>query len=659
MKRLLCVLIFVSALAYAQEDPAEDNSSVNTIYLEEIEVLEKKETTEYITQEQIELKDASNLWEIMGSLPGVTLTGGTQRNESNFILRGFNASRVPVYIDGVPQAVPYRGDADHGRILTYDLESIEVQKGYSSMMMGANNLGGLVNLTTAKPEEKLELKIKYSAGFDSTFKHQENLSVFSAGTRQDYFYAKATVVKLAQSHFRLSGDFTPQNDYQTGKQRNDSRVDDLKMTFIMGLTPTPEIDAALTYVRQRADKQAPGDVAAFEPRIWDWPEWNRDTVSLNAVYTADGYYAKFLGYYDSYANRLYTERPHGIPSDYDDYAVGFKAEGGYDFNKNNNLSLSALWKTDVHRGFDNVTNTLAKEAEVEEFTYSLGAEYTLLPLNDYPLTAVFGLGYDVLAPRTYWTVYKGKHTLGSGDTLEALTYQVGLFYDLARDHEFHVTFARKAHFPNMSERFSTRFDTVIPNPDLKPEYAYHYEAGYRGFIPGKASFTAALYFSDFRDKIFQENVRDTATGQIVSHSLNKDKWIYYGMEFSMEHFISDYLSYGGALSYNKSESRYEDVREANYPEFTGNIFVVVTPFENISVVPRAEYASSRYVSSNYGNNERLDEYLLLNCKARWEGILNYFYIEVAVNNITDENYEIRQYFPMPGRVYTLSVGGVL
>lgn len=657
MKYFIIVILLFALPVFAQEDNISEIEDDKAFYLEGIEVLEKKETTEYITQEQMELKGTSTLWQIMGTLPGVTLTGGSQRNESNFILRGFNASRVPVYIDGVPQAVPYRGEADHGLILTYDLESIEVQKGYSSMMMGANNLGGLVNLTTAKPKDKLELDIKYSSGFDSIFKRQENLFVLSAGTRQEFFYAKTTIAQLDQSHFRLSDSFTPENSYQVSRQRNDSRVNNLKMTFIAGVTPVQELDANITYVMQRADKQAPGDVAAVEPRIWDWPRWDRDSVSLNAAYTSDRYYGKFLGYYDSYRNRLYTERPHNIPSDYDDYAVGFKLEGGYDFNKRNNLSMSAMLKTDVHRGFDNVTNHYAEETKIVENTYSFGAEYTLLPVHNVPLTTVFGAGYDVLAPVGYWTVYKGKQDLTSGDTLDALTYQLGLFYDFTPEDEFHITFARKAHFPTMTERFSTRFDTVIPNPDLKPEYANHYEVGYRGFIPGRASFTAAVYFTDFRDKILQESVRDPATGETVSHSLNKDKWIYYGLEFSMEYFINRYISYGWAFSYNKSESRYEDIRAANHPDYTGNMFAVLSPYSNITIVPRAEYASYRYISTSYTNNERLDGYLLLHCKARWDEILNHFFIEASVNNITDHNYEIRRYFPMPGRVYTLAVGG--
>lgn len=648
-KKIFAVLLLISGISYAQDESA--------IYLEGIEVIDNKETTEYITQEQIGIYGTSNLWEIMGKVPGVTLTAGSQRNESNFRIRGFDAGRVPVYIDGVSQAVPYRGEADHGRILTYDLESIEVQKGYSSMLMGSGNLGGLVNLVTAKPKKSLEASIRYETEFDSIFKHQQDLYVVSAGSRQQHWYAKFTGVYMDQSHFRMSNKFSPLNDYQLSKQRNDSKVEDTKLTVIAGITPTEYIDASLTYVRQRADKQAPGDIQAPEPRIWDWPKWNRDTLSFNASYTPGGRYLKLLTYYDKYMNRLYTERPYTYPSDYDDYAVGTKLQGGYDFNKNNNLQLSAMWKSEVHKAYDNVTYSLEKEMEIEEHTYSFGAEYSTRPLNGIPATFVFGLGYDMLKPRSYWTVYKGKQHLSGGDTLDAFLYQAGMFYDVTEDHELHLTFSRKAHFPSMSERFSTRFDTVLPNPDLKPEYAYHYELGYKGNIKGMANLTTALYFSDFRDKIFTESVRDPATGQTVNHSVNKDKWQYYGLELSAEVFLSRYVMLGGALSYNMSKSKYEDVRMAYYPQSTANVYALVMPADNILIIPRYEYTNQQYTSTDPSNHTKLGEYYLFHCSVKLENILDYFYAEVGVNNIFDRYYEYRQYFPAPGRVYSLTLGG--
>ncbi len=656
LKRICIIMVLISGVAFADEYTEDTKTEDNeAYYLEDIEVIAKPDTTEYITQEQISLTGADNLWEIMGTVPGVTLTGGTQRNESNFRLRGYDASRVTVYINGVPQAVPYRGDADHGRILTYDLESIEVQKGYSSMLMGANNLGGAVNLRLAKPKKPFEANFGYTVEYDSTLKEQKDVYVGSVGTKQDLFYIKATAASMDQSHFRLSDNFTPRNDYQTGNERNDSEVDDSKITVVAGVTPVPELDASIVYMRQRASKEAPGDVAAVEPTIWDWPKWDRDSVSFNADYTADGYCVKVLAYYDKYDNRLYTERPHGIPSDYDDYAGGLKIQGGYDINTENNLQMSVMWKTENHKSYEDVTDSYEKSVDIEENTWSIGSEYTVKPMDAF--TVVLGAGYDMLVPQYYWTASLGKKDVSDYE-LSAFVYQLGLFYDVSDDHEMHLTFARKAHFPTMSERFSTYFDTVIPNPELTPEYANHYEVGYKGYVWNRLHIVSALYFSDITDKILKESVRDDSTGQTVKHSLNMDAWVYYGFEFSAEYFWNEKLSAGMAFSYNKSRSNYDDVRDTYYPDTTGNAYVVYHPTEHIRIVPRAEYTSERYTTTDPDDPSYLDDYTLLHCSVKIDEIFGHFYIEAAVNNIMDQYYEIREYYPMPGRVYSLSIGGV-
>ena len=41
---------------------------------------------------------------------------GGARNEYNLLVRGFNARRVPVFMDGIPVYVPYDGEMDLGRL---------------------------------------------------------------------------------------------------------------------------------------------------------------------------------------------------------------------------------------------------------------------------------------------------------------------------------------------------------------------------------------------------------------------------------------------------------------------------------------------------------------------------------------------------------------
>ncbi len=78
------------------------------------------------------------------------------RNELQVRVRGFDNRQVPVFYDGVPIYVPYDGNLDLGRFLTSNLASLEVSKGYTSLLQGPNQMGGSINLTTTKPKKDLE-----------------------------------------------------------------------------------------------------------------------------------------------------------------------------------------------------------------------------------------------------------------------------------------------------------------------------------------------------------------------------------------------------------------------------------------------------------------------------------------------------------------------
>ena len=603
-------------------DDVKTDSDSNVFQLGEVvveEKAEKNQKAEYISKEKIEMKGSQNLWEIMGTLPGVVLTGGGERNESNFRLRGFDAKRVPIYIDGVSQAIPYRGDADHARILTYDIESIEIQKGYSSMLMGANNLGGYISLTSAKPRERFEGSVRYNTEFDNILKNQKNIYQASVGSRHEHFYVKLGTAYIDQSHFRLPDSYRPQNDYQSDWEREDSYEKDSKISTMVGITPTNNSEAYITYVRQRGEKSSPGSISAEDPKIWDWPKWNRDSFALNAECKLSRYNAKFLAYYDKFDNRLYTTHPHEIPSDYDDYSIGTKIQGGIDFNNWNNFQTSLMWKTESHRGWGDITDIYAKNLEIQEYTYSFGAEYSITPWS--PMDIVLGVGYDSLIPQEYWTASRGSEAFELTDELEEFVYQVGLFYDVSDNHELHLTYSKKTHFPTMTERFAARYDTIIPNPALKPESAFHYEIGYKGLLKEKTRISTSVYYSDFRDKILQELVKDAVTGEVVTHSVNKDRWNYYGIELQGEFAINRHLQISAALSYNRSDNQVdEEVRDAYYPEITASALMLIKPTENINLISQYEYVSERYTSSSTDDDSKLDSYYLLHFTARLNNI---------------------------------------
>ena len=68
---------------------------------------------------------------------------------------------------------------------------------------------------------------------------------------------------------------------------------------------------------------------------------------------------------------------------------------------------------------------------------------------------------------------------------------------------WHATVARKTRFPTLKDRYSYRMGQALPNPDLRPERAIHYEIGYRGSLVGGIRLRAAAFLGDLSDAIIQ------------------------------------------------------------------------------------------------------------------------------------------------------------
>jgi catecholate siderophore receptor len=89
-----------------------------------------------INRAVIAAQNATTLTEALRNVPGITLTAGEGGQiGDNVNLRGFTA-RTDIYLDGARDRAQYRRD-------TFELESIEVLKGPSSLFFGRGSTGGL------------------------------------------------------------------------------------------------------------------------------------------------------------------------------------------------------------------------------------------------------------------------------------------------------------------------------------------------------------------------------------------------------------------------------------------------------------------------------------------------------------------------------------
>jgi iron complex outermembrane receptor protein len=658
IKYAVTLLLLCAFSAFAEE--------ADLIELDPIEVTAERLPGTEITREEMDKTGVQDLQQALARVPGVTLSDGNARGESSFSIRGFDSMYIPIIVDGISVTSPFNGRGDSGGLLMGDMERVIVQKGYSSMLMGANGMGGAVLLSTAKPKKSFEVYLKDSVEFDDSI--SANNLVASIGSRLDKFYFKATAQYRDTDHTRLPDDYTPmQGSVQDEGERLFSDREDFKGTIVAGTTPADGLDLWATYIYQESDRgMNPPEVTSLYS-LWGWDNWEHRSVSLHGEYKSGKWDTGFLAFYDTYNNTLSTYasfihvdrgRPNKI-TEYEEYAAGGRLNAGYLINDRHTMRAAFSFRQDDHWSYRN--DLLSRnDIHVKEDKISMGMEYEYKPLEKLRLIA--SAGFDSLLPNTYWSrpnafaEYMGVSSyLVEERERWLLAAQAGAFYEFIENHEFRLTYARRNQFPTMNDRYATRFGDSMPNPNLKPEVADHIEFGYKGTFFYKLAIDAAVYYSKIEDKMAVIKVSDPFnTTHSVDFTTNLDAVSFYGFELTSSLFLSKYLETGVNLSlsdYNVDKSLVNAKTVTYYPKFTLNGYLEILPWEDhISIMPVVEYRSERWI--DIYEVDSLDPYLLLHLYLAYN-ITDNFKIDAAIHNITDKLYELRQNYPQAGRTYSL------
>ncbi len=641
------------------------------ITVDEIVVTDKKEQVNYgteITREEIDRTNAESLWDVLRYTPGVTLTEGGTRGDASFSIRGFPSSTIPIIVDGIPITNSFNGWTDSSGILTDDLERVVVQKGFSSMLNGANGMGGAVILTTAKPKKLFEGKFKAALEMDSRFNTSSITPYVSLGSKSSKFYIKTSLQYKDMDHFRLSDKYEPAEGSIQGKgDRLFSERSDLKSTTIIGTDYFDGLDiwAEYTYIDSDRGLNVPETTPLYD--ITEWGCWKRNSISLHAKYNKNNVLVDALAYYDKYDN-LFNEyasyihyqykRPYAV-SLYNEYAAGLNLKGEYNFLKNHYIRAAFTFREDDHHDYYNGEDNLY----IKEDKISLGIEYSI-KLYD-KLSFLISGGFDSLIARDYRSrndefarlIGVSEYQVTPKDRW-LLAAQAGIMYEFMDNNELRLTYARRNQFPTMSDRFSTRFSESLPNPNLKPETADHVELGYKGFLFDMLYVDTALYYSYVSDKMGIIYVPDPFVPyKGVEFITNVDAVSLYGYELALVLFPCDYAELGYNMSVNeyyvhKSVSSYKELTYS--PELTVNSYIKITPCEYFSITPLVEYVSKRY--TDLSGTDFLDPYFLVNLYMTIN-LNDKMKFDFAITNITDENYSYRYGYPMAGRTYSIAFSG--
>jgi len=652
-KTLLCTAIGLACLpAYAD----------NVFTLGQIEVIGENSTdlsTSRIEQSDLQRNNQIRVSDVAKSTPGVFLERSGGRNEHNLLVRGFNARRVPVFIDGIPVYVPYDGSMDMGRFTTFDLSRIDISKGASSVLYGANTLGGAVNLITQKPTKELEGSIGYGFSHGKSGNTGTNQTYFNLGTKQELFYAQLSGSFLEKQGAQLSRHYqqiNPKGD--DGGRAENSIQRDKKLSLKMAFTPNKSDEYALVLSTQKGNKQSPlYSGKDGSGRYWRWPIWDKDSMYFlsHTEFDAHNLYLNTKVFYDSFKNDLrsfddetFTKqtKKYAFNSFYRDYSYGASFDLGGDLTTKDSLKFSTIVKYDVHRAHNN-----NDPVEVDkDRTYSFGLE------NAYAFTEqtklITGISYDYRQSNRAEQYEKNCKKTGKKNTIcpfdignkQALNYQVKLVHNFDKSDEFSLSFAKKTRFATMKERYSRRFGKTEPNPFLSPETAYHYEASYMRTFGDWLRLDGALFYSEVKDAI------DTvAITHSVSQEQNVGKEIFRGAELAASIFATDNLTLGANYTYTQTKNKTKHLIVTDVPKHKFFAYVDLTIIPNISLYISQEAEHGRYYLDD-AKTVKLSGFGNTNAKVIYN-VTKQLSLEAGVSNIFDKNYYYQAGYPEEGRLF--------
>jgi iron complex outermembrane receptor protein len=712
---LTALALALAALPLAAQEDGGDESDVftlGTVYRvsvdgKSLDAAERLETL--VTKTDIELFEKKDIGTALGRTPGVRYgrpSGG--RYESGVFVRGFQAygngtPSVPVFIDGIPAYVPYDYVMDMGRFTTSGVSTISVSKGYSSVLYGPNALGGAINIVSQRPNKPLYGNITVGMGLGDTI--EANGVV---GTLQNKWYAQAAFSLLNRDYIRMAENYkgTDALGVSQDTDRKNYGTSDKKMEFKFGYLPNATDEYVVSYLKQtgrkgprhnpdgatgctdgyggtNAECWAPGYMDTW----WEWPYWDRETVSFVSTTNFKNFYIKPRVYYDKYDNGLYgwgqsyarRDQETGI---YDDYAWGGSLEIGTEAIENNVLKAKFDYKFDQHKEYsvagraNDGAHIAGKDQKEDEQVFFVAIEDTY-KINDHWMVQgglLYSRRHTTLAGDKVADLIAANPSAGfeAEPSIDALDPEAVVFYNLNKKHALHYSIAKKTRFPSIRQQYSNmgsgQIDSgsglpllAIPNPDLKPEKALHHEVGWDGEFLNRLSIDVDWFYSKHADMIGRTDV-DTASypGFAVRQVVNIAGDVRrQGLDLGVNFTMTDKLLVGTSFSYIHSVNRDDEAYRFTNPAYNGSLYASVRLNSWAELVPALDYyAKSRYGTSganrwNYSPGTALVD-LKLTISPPENRNLSF---NIGAENLFDTDYRgwgtyngtNREQYPTPGR----------
>ncbi|MFZ4589500.1 MAG: TonB-dependent receptor plug domain-containing protein [Ignavibacteria bacterium] len=560
----------------------------------------------------------------------------SQQGGGSVVLRGFEASRVLIVVDGVRlnNAIFRAGHLQN--ILRIDnnmLDKVEVLYGPGSLMYGSDALGGVMNFYTKNPTLSLNNKlltkgdafVRYSTANQEKTGHMN----ISLGGKSVGFIGSFTFSDFGD--LRMGANYEPTANDAWQRKYYVERVNGVDVMTkndnvnIQKQSAYQQYDALGKFLIKQSDKVQ--HTFAFQySNTNDVPRYDRLNIySGSNLKFAQWYYgpeSRLMGSYkldlknensfydnaqltlayqsikESRNNRRFgnanlfsqNEKVDVMTGNLDFYKKLKENEIRYGIEGTYNIVKSTATKNNIVTGVS--TPDVTRYPDGDNNMLSLAAYFSHSWEMNKQFTLSDGLRFSYVSLKSTFvdtTFYKFPFNEAKQNN-SALNFSLGLVYMPTTDWRFYVNGAsgfRAPNFDDLSKVFETATGNVIvPNNNLKPEYTYTGELGISKIFDNRIKLDGVAYYTMFSNAIitapFQFNGQDSVTYQGVRSKVyanqNADKGAYVlGYNLNMSADLTNYLSLTSSLNftYGRIKTDSVDVPLDHIPPVLGKTSLVL------------------------------------------------------------------------------------
>ncbi|MCD6527478.1 MAG: TonB-dependent receptor [Desulfuromonas sp.] len=613
-------------------------------------------TVTEVTATDLELRGAENVSDALKLLPGINIqTAGNNRSEQTVSIRGFEQSDLKVLVDGVAIYGQYDHMLDLSLIPVDSIAKITITKGASSVLYGANTMGGVINIVTKRGTSKPQTDITTSFGDYDT----QNYSVSHGGSSDKFNYWVNYTFRESDG-FRLSSDFDEHSDKfgigsnlnEDGGKRDGSDYTKQSVNAKLGYTPNDNSKLYLVMNYVNNEKGIPNN-------DWEFSDWQQWQVSLIGEHRFNKQLRiKTNIFYVDQDNTLKdtdtSNRGWFYKSGRDNYSTGGNVQAFWNAREVNFLKIGASFTRDnsQHSEVSNPGDSWEDIGEYESDIYSLAVEDEIT-INNW-LSVVIGTSWDYYDPRKAESDGIEQPVPDSDSTFNP---QIGMVITASNATTIHASVSKKTRFPHLKELFS---DMVGGNPNLQPQQTTAYEIGLDHQFNPSIDGSVVYFYNDIKDLIYRDNIFQGE--EKISYYRNIGSSRIQGLEATVNADITDHLRAGFNYTYMLTKDKDTGRELPGRPRHRANLDMRYDfPF-GLLISAQGSYTQRQFY--NYKMNKRDDgtwtkmpDYFLLNMRLEQKlstvaGIDTKLFLQL--DNLTDKNY-INYDYLQQGRSFLLGM----